>query len=442
MSQRLWKCVDPTPNGVLRPMSLQDYRVYRATPYWRRMLEHTTHIRFWADWPSLQPSPHYAFGDPRNPDHSKLLGLDEQIRLANVDGLHVILMPYRYPRWVNGTDHIPGQFTDENFFFRPADRCRMTVWLPWHADQANPELRTTLGRAMRAPEYAFPPDGHGVDSAWGHFVAALMDRYVDHAPRHGRVRTFEVVNEPNLQVFPQRSPSAWPDDPVRQFEVEGSRLLIHETVAEMMATMDHLARRARRPVACIGPSHSDSDVATAPRLTTIHTSTPYSTAFEPFVENLLDALGRTDFRGGSRWTWSYHNYNDMEWGEARTPILRERLRGRWNGRVRDGGAALWATEGGVRLDIMGRRFGVTDPAARRALQAQVLETALYRHRSRRDVGAGVELLTQYTLIADPNYDCGLREPTDGVRPAFETWCGFAIRDRLAAGGADAEAKAA
>lgn len=437
MSRRLWKCLDLTPQGVRVPMSPQDYRVYRAQPYWERMLEHTTHIRFLADWSSLQPSRQYALGDPSSPDHYKLAGLDEQIRLANADGLHVILLPHKYPKWVNGTEHIANQFTDENFWFKPADRCRPTVWLPWLADQANPDLRLALARAMRSYEFALPPDGHGVDSHWGRFVAALMDRYVDNAPRNGRVRTFEVVNEPNLQTFPQRSPSSWPDDPVRQFEVEGSRLTIHETVAEMMTTMDRLARRSRRPVACIGPSHTDTDAATAPRLTTIHTTTPYSTAFEPFVENLLDALDRAGFRGGSRWTWAYHNYNDIEWGETRTPILRERLRGRWRGRIRDDGPALWGTEGGVRLSVMRTRFGVTDPAAQRALQAQVLETALYRHRSRRSVGAGVELLTQYTVIADPNYDCGLREPDNSERPAFETWCGFPIRDRaaLAADGA-------
>src|SRR6266545_7754942 len=154
MSRHLEKCVDPTPNGVLRPLSPQDYRVYRTTPYWARMLETTTHIRFWADWPSLQPSPEFVFGDPANPFHFRLTGLDEQIRLANADGLKVILMPYRYPKWANGTERIPGPFTDESFFFKPADRVRSTVWLPWYHDQANPALRDRLGRSMRAVEYA------------------------------------------------------------------------------------------------------------------------------------------------------------------------------------------------------------------------------------------------------------------------------------------------
>lgn len=428
MSFHLEKCIDPTPNGVLRPLSPQDYRVYRTTPYWPRMLESTTHIRFWADWPSLQPSRQFAFGDPANPLHFRLTGLDEQIRLANADGLKVILMPYRYPKWANGTEYIPGPFTDENFFFKPADRVRSTVWLPWYYDQANPALRDRLGRSMRAVEYALPGDGHGVDSTWGRYVAALFDRYVRQADAHGRIDVFEVVNEPNLQVFPQRSPSAWPGDPEKQFELEGSRLVIHETVAEMMATVEHFASAHGRRVACFGPSHSDTDVATAPRLTTIHTTTPYSTAYEPFVENLLDQLDRIRFKGGPNWTWSYHNYNDMEWEEQRTPILRDRLRRRWHGGMSDRGPALAATEGGVRLSVMGTRFETTDAAERRRLQSEVLSTALHLHRRRTGVGAGVGLITQYTVIADPNYDCGLREANDAERPAYDAWCRFETFD--------------
>ena len=45
-----------------------------------------------------------------------------------------------------------------------------------------------------------PIDGFGPDSAWGEFVAWLWERYAD------RLTAFEVVNEPNLQIWPQRSP--------------------------------------------------------------------------------------------------------------------------------------------------------------------------------------------------------------------------------------------
>jgi hypothetical protein len=34
---------------------------------------------------------------------------------------------------------------------------------------------------------------------------------------------------------------------------------------------------------------------------------------------------------------------------------------------------------------------------------------------------GVGLFTQYTVHADPNYDCGLLEPDGAMRPAFDAW---------------------
>ena len=36
--------------------------------------------------------------------------------------------------------------------------------------------------------------------------------------------------------------------------------------------------------------------------------------------------------------------------------------------------------------------------------------------------AGLTLLTQYTAMADPGYDCGLRDPDGAARPAFGAWC--------------------
>ncbi len=166
------------------------------------MLETATHIRFWADWPSLQPSPELMFGDPANPFHFRLTGLDEQIRLAKADGLKVILMPYRYPKWANGTDYIPGPFTDESFFFKRGRPRPVHGLAPVVPRPGDPALRDRLGRSMRAVEYALPSDGHGLGSTWGRYVAALFDRYVAHGDVHGRVDAFEVVNEPNPAAIP------------------------------------------------------------------------------------------------------------------------------------------------------------------------------------------------------------------------------------------------
>ena len=60
----------------------------------------------WADWPSLQPSADHAPDDPLRPGRAQARALDEQIALANALGLRVLLMPYRFPRWANGTEDL------------------------------------------------------------------------------------------------------------------------------------------------------------------------------------------------------------------------------------------------------------------------------------------------------------------------------------------------
>jgi hypothetical protein len=65
--------------------------------------------------------------DPANPGLPNLLALDAQIRAANADGVRVILMPYRYPGWVNGTAGIvPG--SDADVALAPQDRLAPGRW--------------------------------------------------------------------------------------------------------------------------------------------------------------------------------------------------------------------------------------------------------------------------------------------------------------------------
>jgi hypothetical protein len=429
MSFHLAKCIDITPNGVLRPGYPQDYREYRKQLWFRKLLETTSHIRFWADWPSLQPDKDIAFGDPANRNHHNLIGLDEQIRLANADGLKTILMPYRYPTWLNGTQGI-AQFSVENFLYKPADRVALSTWRNWRENPNSRPAAETLGRTIRALEYELPPDGHGPRSQWGRYVAALFDRYVDNGDRYGRADYFEVVNEPNLQLFPQRSPCTLTGDDYAPFELDGSQLTAHFAVAEMMLTMESLRRRSRPHVTLLAPSTSDTDVRTAARRSTIAVPSTWATmpeGLEYFVPSLLDELDRIGFRAGPQWIWTYHNYNDVERGGERAAALRETVRGRWHGRTLDGGPMLFATEGGVRLLRAAAKEGlsINNPAhaARiRELQAQMLDEGFHLHRRRTGVGAGVALFTQYTLLADPGYDCGLREAGGAERQSFVTWC--------------------
>jgi len=339
--------IDLTPNGVLRPGTPQDYRVLRAQPWAPALLAATNHLRLWADWPTLQPTPR-PLADRANPGRPNLEALDAQVTAAAADGLQVILMPYRYPRWANATE-----------------------------DGKPP------GGHGKAAEYRLPTFGHGPFTPWAGFVDALWDRYA------GRIAGFEVVNEPNLQLWPQSGAAA--------------------TVASMMLTVDAAARRHHFAATCLAPSHSDAETR-RPWMVTEH---------RDFTAELLDALDARGFAGGPHWIWSFHNYNDMEQGEDRVAALRAQLDGRWRGRAApDGGPRLYATEGGCRLEAVRRRYGPgLSEAEQLAGQADVLRDAVRRTAAT----PGVGLLTQYTVHADPAYDCGLREADGTRRPAFAAW---------------------
>jgi hypothetical protein len=272
-------------------------------------------------------------------------------------------------------------------------------------------------------------------SRWVAYVTALFDRYVADGDRHGHADYFEVVNEPQQQLWPQRSPSARASDPAGQFETEGSVLTLQQPVAEMIATMDRIARRYYSHVRLLAPSTSDTDTRTAPRRVTIAVNSSAAQVAEPFVPALLDELDRIGFEASKRWIWSYHNYNDTETGGDRVTALRETIRGRWTGREEDDGPMLFATEGGVRLTAMARQLGVpndsANAAAIRARQAEVLQRSFLAHRQPTGVGAGVGMVTQYTLLADAGFDCGFFEAWGGERPAFGAWCD--LRERAPRG---------
>ena len=93
--------IDLTPQGVRAPGSPQDYTMLRAQPWAPALIDRTTHLRLWVDWTFVQPRGDFALNDPANPGAPYLLSLDAQIDAAVADGLQVILIPWRYPRWVN-----------------------------------------------------------------------------------------------------------------------------------------------------------------------------------------------------------------------------------------------------------------------------------------------------------------------------------------------------
>ena len=207
----------------------------------------------------------------------------------------------------------------------------------------------------------------------------------------------------------------------------GSSLVVQKAVAEMMKTLDGIAEHHGKPLVCLAPSTSDADSA-LPRTTTNAVPTQYSANPGPFVDELLDELDRIGFDAGARWAWSYHNYNDFELDQVRVLALREHLGERWRGQHLDGGPKLFCTEGGCRLARVQQRFGATLTTAEvLRLQGEVIKEALHRHHWPKDEGAGVAMITQYTVAADPNFDAGLLDKVYGIRPALDAWA--SVRER-------------
>jgi hypothetical protein len=78
------------------------------------------------------------------------------------------------------------------------------------------------------------------------------------------------------------------------------------------------------------------------------------------------------------------------------------------------------TEGGARLSRMRALYPGEDP---RAAQAESIRLALERHARDDGPGAGVGMIAQYTIHADPAFDSGLLErwPSTVRRPSFAAW---------------------
>jgi hypothetical protein len=398
----LRRIIDLGAGGALYPGSVGDLRYHGNIEH---LLETgTSWVRLWADWPSLQPDPAYALDDPSNPGAPWLQALDEQIAAACAAGLRVVLTAYRFPLWANGTAALGAQLgTDAEIGFDPWDRMSPATWARYVAAGRDP-TKDTPGR--RGLEFRIPPDGLGIDSPWGAFFEALYARY--HAGRRssGRwVGGFELTNEPAHQWWPKYAPSPTADP----FALGAP--VLPAAFAQAMQTAQAVAHR-----------HGNTTRLLAPSVADVADSSRNVMGYPEFIANLLNALDALGFRPSRRMTWSHHNYLDLEQRKADTSVQRVRamLAGRWQGAQSDGGATVWITESGARLSNMRRFYPTEDP-----LQAQLRCWQLAWERfSRADgPGAGVGMIGQYTLHADPSFDSGLLEPwpSEVHRPSYDYW---------------------
>jgi hypothetical protein len=402
MSAHLRRVIDLGPNGTIYPGSAQDYRFHDN----RRWFEDTgtSWVRLWADWPSLQPDPAFAPDDPAGAGLARLDALDAQIAAANADGVRVILMPFRFPSWANGTEALAAaRNTDAEAAHGFADRMTASVWQRYVEAGRDPRRYNPYRRTL---EFLLPTDT-GPESPWGGFLAFLYDRYHLGRAADGRpyAHAFEVVNEPNIQVWPQRGPSPT-DDPFALGE-----LTVPHVVAGMLATAQAVSARHGHSSLVLAPSCADS--LTGSRLVTLVEE------FTPALLDALDAIGHVAHPGE---IWAHHNYSDLEarLEVGRVQAVRASLRGRWSGLAEAGEPVVWITEGGVRLEKMRAMYPEEEPFA---AQARSLREGWERHVRDDGAGAGIGMFAQYLTYADPRFDTGLLDPWPAVvkRPVYDVW---------------------
>ena len=252
-------------------------------------------------------------------------------------------MPYRYPLWVTGA----------------------TAW-----------------RWGVAEQYQLPDAGHGPYSPWAVFVEALWRRYA------GRMTHFEVVNEPNLQLMPQRH--------------------MPERVAVMITTVDAIARRHGLAATCLAPSCSDADSLRVP---------PRMTRQPEFADRLLRCARRGGVRGRRPLGLVVPQLQRVRGRREplHAPARADRGALARPARARRRPAALRDGGRGPALVHRAERTRGAPPCA--PGQAEVLARAL----ARAEATPGLGLYTQYTVNADPDYDCGLRETDGRARPSFDVF---------------------
>ena len=390
MSAYLRRCVTLGANGVINPGSTQDYR--RCRDYVAQTK--TRWVRLWADWPSLQPEGSAA--PDRGTGAWRVTELDRQIAQANADGIEVILVTYRFPRWANGTADLSAT---ADASYQLEDRIQRG---------ADPASRKDL-------QFKLPSDLSAAGD-WGRWIDFLARRYGRSSPDRRAVVSFlEVCNEPNLQIWPQQGPSTTSDP------YAPGPLSIGARVADMFRTAREIIGRYGTTPGLMGPGTADR--VGDSRL---------ATGYETFTRALLDSLDASGFAPGRSFAWSHHHFTDVEYDQGvgstlgrttnRAAAVRGLLTGRWAGWP-DADASrpvVLIPEGGARLSKIASVYGNSDYSFLRDKQAELIRRNWDRMVSDGE-GAGIGMVGQYLFYTDPYFDSGLCELDGTRRPAYTTW---------------------
>jgi hypothetical protein len=406
MSAYLRRMVVLGPAGTMYPGSPQDLRSGANRTSFKET--GTKWARLWLDWPTMAPKRDQI-------DATRFAALDDQIAKARSDGLRIILTIQRFPGWANGTDAL----TPQQLAATMPDRRS--------ASQSDSQAKSLLWRFT---------DDISPDSDWGRFVRLLIRRYSRNSssrPRSGAwIDGLELCEEPNHTWWPQQSPTTTADP------YGPGTPVIPDVVARMFQTAQSIVAGFGGEPLLMGPGGGDD-----PGDSRIRTSYPTLTT------GLLDALDRLGFVPGVRFVWTVHNYGDVTYDEGpgstypgvasnpaylvnRTADTRRLLVGRWAGWPWGAAAnpGLFVTEGGVTLQSIAKRWGITDPAQARAKQAELVKRNWDRMATDSGDGAGVGMVASYLFYSDPVFDSGLRDQFEqggAKRAAYTTWAALPSR---------------
>jgi hypothetical protein len=400
-------------------------------------------VKIWASWASLQPTSSTqaigqgtASGGPRPitpPDH--LTALDDQITFIRthpwpeIANLKIILQLKEFPLWSNST-------TRANAAGTPVEH-------------QGPDKRFL----------AFP-DAADVNSPWAKFVGWVVDRYTRTDANPTRyVDGIDIVNEPNLECWPQQNGRVLPNG-----TFVGSPSA-HCTVAQMFASA--LAQREAavanlagstqiqlKPL-LLGPGTSDYFLTDDEGNHDTNTKTTYAT----FNNNLIAMLQANGFKAPVDFIWSHHNYDDASYdlGDRttdpptdtanrcsvinRAQYARRLLIGRWTGGPYGDAndPYIFVTEGGIhRSQQWAKVWGLpyTD-SAWNEMHGLLMQRMLDRMQNEVD-GKGVGMVCQYEFYSEHGYDSGICDfdappqnppgtqptsPQTGAKrqPAYDIW---------------------
>ena len=301
--------------------------------------------------------------------------IDAQIAAARAAGLKVVLVTWHFPRWSNGTEG------------RPADWAR--------ADRGSP---STPVERLKPMEFRIPIGQLGPARYYGRWIDWLIGRYA----RYGRGLALEVMNEPNLQLWPQQGPSTTADP------YGPGPVVIDDYVAEMMETARAVSAARGHPLFLAGSGLVDRFGADGRLFTNFQTAVPET----------LSGLDARGFQAAANFAWSHHNYSDVVRNipsPTRAELARGYLVGRWRGLGGTGSPKLWLTEGGARIGEA-QSVDLTK-------QAELVRLSW----ERMSAAAGIQMWTNYLLYTDAGFDTGLRETRlsgGAPRPVWNVFTSF------------------